>query len=190
MPCPCHWAIPSSTRANSSAEIAAGGWCATNQQLSATKTSNRSPAKICGLPKRSRLKKVPTGKRVFYHVEAPFAKSWHFNIGMIMEEPNIDPNAHELDERRDEPAPTPRFNTFLPWFKSRGGIPALQFLPFYLAGGIVLFLFLWIVTSYLLPPRLRAARLEITDCPNDKPLANSFGQARSGEWLHFRSYSL
>jgi len=90
---------------------------------------------------------------VFYHVEAPFAKSWHFNIGMIMEEPNIDPNAHELDERRDEPAPTPRFNTFLPWFKSRGGIAALQFLPFYLAGGIVLFLFLWIVTSYLLPPR-------------------------------------
>src|SRR5260370_3785275 len=71
----------------------------------------------------------------------------------MMEEPHIDPNAHELDERRDEPAPTPRFNTFLPRFKSRGGIAALQFLPFYLAGGTVLFLLLWIVASYLLPPR-------------------------------------
>src|SRR5260370_34538110 len=71
----------------------------------------------------------------------------------MMEEPHIDPNAHELDERRDEPAPTPRFNTFLPRFKSRGGIAALQLLPFYLAGGTVLFLLLWIVASYLLPPR-------------------------------------
>src|SRR5260370_11425319 len=71
----------------------------------------------------------------------------------MMEEPDIDPNAHELAERRDEPAPPPRFNTFLPRFKSRGGIAALQCLPFYLAGGTVLFLLLWIVASYLLPPR-------------------------------------
>src|SRR6266404_5099114 len=41
---------------------------------------------------------------------------------------------------------------FRPPFRNQGGLSALQFIPFYAAVGIILFLLLWTLVSYLLPP--------------------------------------
>src|SRR5437773_9916427 len=45
----------------------------TNQAHSPRNTNSRSPAKICGRPKRSRVKNLPMqGRGVFYHVPGRF----------------------------------------------------------------------------------------------------------------------
>src|SRR5207244_12971088 len=73
-PSPCHCAIPASIRAYSSSEAVPGTSWAITQAHSAMKISNRNPAAICALPKRSRLKNLPIVKRVIYHDEALFEK--------------------------------------------------------------------------------------------------------------------
>src|ERR1044071_8115920 len=55
-------------------------------------------------------------------------------------------------------SPAPPASGFRSWFrppfKNQGGLSSLQFIPLYVAGGIILFLVLWTITSFLLPPGL------------------------------------
>src|SRR5438309_1744444 len=63
------------------------------------------------------------------------------------------PLADEDDRHSNEAEPPSGFAAWLrPPFRRQGGISELQFLPIYLAAGMVCFLLLWTVARYLLPP--------------------------------------
>ena len=63
------------------------------------------------------------------------------------------PLADEDHSHTNEAEPPAGFAAWLrPPFRQQGGISELQFLPIYLAAGMVCFLLLWTVARYLLPP--------------------------------------
>src|SRR5437868_5233045 len=77
----------------------------TNQEHSPRNTSSRSPAKICGRPKRSRVKNLPMqGRGVFYHVPGRF---WQLYSGSsILESSAMDePKESLTPQANDDPHP-------------------------------------------------------------------------------------
>ncbi len=57
------------------------------------------------------------------------------------------------DEQPQPQLKSSRFRSWLrPPFRNHGGLSALQFIPIYIAGGLALFVLLWTVAGYLLPP--------------------------------------